>query len=121
MALPFSRLAPVLTRAELPGDPADTQARYIEAAVNGILVAWLYLPNGNLQPARSARKANMPTWLNGWRAGLLTEHRETALRWQVAFWSSAFCWLVRPCVRPLMRPSHAPLAIMPFARFRPRP
>src|SRR5947199_7771995 len=26
---------PIMTRAELPGDPADTQSRYIEAAVNG--------------------------------------------------------------------------------------
>lgn len=41
---------PVLTRTSLPGDPQDTQARYIEAAVNGILVASLYLPNGNPQP-----------------------------------------------------------------------
>ena len=38
---------PVLTRASLPGDPADDQARYIEAAVNGVLVA---LPNGNPRP-----------------------------------------------------------------------
>lgn len=42
--------APVLTRRELPGDPADTQSRYVEAAVNGVLVACLYLPNGNPQP-----------------------------------------------------------------------
>jgi exodeoxyribonuclease-3 len=42
--------APVLTRTELPGDPADTQARYIEAAVNGVLIACVYLPNGNPQP-----------------------------------------------------------------------
>lgn len=41
---------PVLTRSELPGDPADTQARYIEAAVGGILIASLYAPNGNPQP-----------------------------------------------------------------------
>jgi exodeoxyribonuclease III len=41
---------PVLTRSELPGDPADTQSRYIEAAVNGIIVACLYAPNGNPQP-----------------------------------------------------------------------
>ncbi|MCT7377981.1 exodeoxyribonuclease III [Chelativorans salis] len=41
---------PVLTRQELPGDPSDTQARYIEAAVNGILIASLYAPNGNPQP-----------------------------------------------------------------------
>ena len=41
---------PVLTRTGLPGDPADTQSRYIEAAVNGVLVATLYAPNGNPQP-----------------------------------------------------------------------
>lgn len=41
---------PVLTRTSLPGDSADQQARYIEAAVNGILVASIYLPNGNPQP-----------------------------------------------------------------------
>ncbi len=42
--------APVLTRDELPGDPDDTQSRYIEAAVNGVLIACLYAPNGNPQP-----------------------------------------------------------------------
>lgn len=41
---------PVLTQAELPGNPDDKQARYIEAAVNGVLVACLYAPNGNPQP-----------------------------------------------------------------------
>ena len=41
---------PVVTRRALPGDPADDQARYIEAAVNGVLIASLYLPNGNPQP-----------------------------------------------------------------------
>lgn len=39
----------VVTRRSLPGDPADDQVRYIEAAVNGILIASLYLPNGNPQ------------------------------------------------------------------------
>ena len=41
---------PVLIRRSLPGDPADKQARYIEAAVNGVVLASLYLPNGNPQP-----------------------------------------------------------------------
>src|ERR671919_485237 len=41
---------PVLVRDELPGDPGDTQSRYIEAAVNGVLIACIYLPNGNPQP-----------------------------------------------------------------------
>ncbi|WP_395396404.1 exodeoxyribonuclease III (plasmid) [Novosphingobium sp. BL-8A] len=38
------------TRRGLPGDPNDEQSRYIEAAVNGILVGGLYLPNGNPRP-----------------------------------------------------------------------
>lgn len=42
--------APVLTCVTLPGDAGDHQARYIEAAVNGILVTSIYLPNGNPQP-----------------------------------------------------------------------
>jgi exodeoxyribonuclease III len=46
----LARWAPVLTCDELPGDPTDTQSRYIEAAVNGVLVASLYAPNGNPQP-----------------------------------------------------------------------
>ena len=41
---------PVLTRTELPGDSDDREARYIEAAVAGIIVTSLYLPNGNPQP-----------------------------------------------------------------------
>lgn len=41
---------PVLTRRELPGDPSDEQSRYIEAAVQGILIGCIYLPNGNPQP-----------------------------------------------------------------------
>lgn len=47
----LSRLGkPVVTRRSLPGDAADEQARYIEAAVAGILVASIYAPNGNPQP-----------------------------------------------------------------------
>ena len=41
---------PVLTRSSLPGNLGDHQARYIEAAVNGVLITSLYLPNGNPQP-----------------------------------------------------------------------
>ncbi len=40
----------MLTRRGLPGDPADTQSRYIEAAVAGVIIGCLYLPNGNPQP-----------------------------------------------------------------------
>src|SRR5918996_1276134 len=41
---------PILVRDELPGDPFDAQSRYIEAAVDGVLIACIYLPNGNPQP-----------------------------------------------------------------------
>ena len=37
-------------RRALPGDPEDVHSRYIEAKVDGILVAGLYLPNGNPAP-----------------------------------------------------------------------
>jgi exodeoxyribonuclease III len=41
---------PVEIRRGLPGDDADEHARYLEAAVDGVVVACLYLPNGNPQP-----------------------------------------------------------------------
>lgn len=41
---------PVETRRFLPGDPDDGHSRYIEAAVRGVLVGCLYLPNGNPAP-----------------------------------------------------------------------
>ncbi|MGE4061991.1 MAG: exodeoxyribonuclease III [Rhodospirillaceae bacterium] len=74
--------APVVTRRALPGDDADVQSRYLEAAVNGVLVASIYLPNGNPQPgpkfdyklawfarliahARTLKKAKVPVILAG--------------------------------------------------------
>ncbi|EGP09586.1 exodeoxyribonuclease III [Bradyrhizobiaceae bacterium SG-6C] len=41
---------PIITTPRLPGDPSDKQARYIEAAVQGIVIGCIYLPNGNPQP-----------------------------------------------------------------------
>ncbi|MGY3081556.1 exodeoxyribonuclease-3 [Bradyrhizobium sp. LM6.10] len=41
---------PILIRDRLPGKPADLEARYIEAAVSGVIVTSIYLPNGNPQP-----------------------------------------------------------------------
>ena len=38
------------TRRGLPGDPDDSHSRYIEAAINGVLIGGLYLPNGNPRP-----------------------------------------------------------------------
>ena len=41
---------PVEIRRGLPGDPDDSHSRYIEGAVNGVIIGCLYLPNGNPQP-----------------------------------------------------------------------
>lgn len=41
---------PIETRRGLPGDPDDSHSRYIEAAIDGMIVACLYLPNGNPAP-----------------------------------------------------------------------
>jgi hypothetical protein len=41
---------PVLICETLPGDSGDKNSRYIEAAVDGVAIALLYLPNGNPQP-----------------------------------------------------------------------
>jgi exodeoxyribonuclease III len=41
---------PIVTRTQLPGERADAESRYIEAAVRGVLIASLYAPNGNPQP-----------------------------------------------------------------------
>jgi exodeoxyribonuclease-3 len=47
----LSRLGePIVTQTALPGAEDDAQARYIEAAIKGILVGCIYLPNGNPQP-----------------------------------------------------------------------
>ena len=38
---------PELRCVGMPGDPDDVQSRYIEAEVGGVIVASIYLPNGN--------------------------------------------------------------------------
>jgi len=45
----LARDKPIITRRDLPGDETDKQSRYIEAAVQGVIIAWIYLPNGNPQ------------------------------------------------------------------------
>jgi exodeoxyribonuclease-3 len=50
VAILARNVEPVLIRTELPGDRDDNEARYIEAAVNGIIISSIYLPNGNPQP-----------------------------------------------------------------------
>ena len=73
---------PVVTHRTLPGDSADSQSRYLEAAIEGVLVTSIYAPNGNPQPgpkfdyklawldrliehARSLIEANVPVVLAG--------------------------------------------------------
>ena len=46
----LAQWVPVVTRVDLPGHNPDGQCRYLEAAVNGVLVASIYAPNGNPQP-----------------------------------------------------------------------
>jgi len=41
---------PIETRRGPPGDPDHSHSRYIEAAIDGIAIACLYLPNGNPAP-----------------------------------------------------------------------
>ena len=41
---------PVERRRGLPDDPDETHSRYIEAEIGGVVIASIYLPNGNPQP-----------------------------------------------------------------------
>lgn len=43
-------MEPLEIRRGLPGFEKDTHSRYLEAAVQGVIVGCLYLPNGNPQP-----------------------------------------------------------------------
>jgi exodeoxyribonuclease-3 len=57
---------PVETHRGLPGDPEDLQSRYIEAAVNGVLIGCLYLPNGN--PVGTAKFNYKLKWMERFMA-----------------------------------------------------
>jgi exodeoxyribonuclease-3 len=63
---------PVEIRRGLPGDPDDTHSRYIEAAIDGIIIGCLYLPNGN--PAPGSKFEYKLRWFHR-----LTEHAENLL------------------------------------------
>lgn len=41
---------PIERQRGLAGEPEDEQSRYLEAEVNGVIIASIYLPNGNPQP-----------------------------------------------------------------------
>jgi exodeoxyribonuclease-3 len=61
---------PIEIRRELPGDPLDTDARYLEAAVEGMIVVSLYLPNGNPRPGPKFDRKN--AWFDR-----MVEHAES--------------------------------------------
>lgn len=72
--------APVLRRCGLPGDPDDTHSRYIEAEAHGLVVASIYLPNGN--PVGTEKFDYKLKWMERLRehaAGLLAAERPTVL------------------------------------------
>ncbi len=57
--------SPVEVRNSLPDDPDPGQARYVEAAVNGTLIAAFYAPNGNPWPG--PKFDYKLAWLSGLR------------------------------------------------------
>ncbi len=50
VAILAKAVEPIVTRRALPGADDDKQCRYIEAAVNGLIITSIYLPNGNPRP-----------------------------------------------------------------------
>ena len=72
--------APSLRRVGLPGDPEDAHSRYIEAEVDGLVVASIYLPNGN--PVGTEKFDYKLRWIDRLRAHaaeLLAEERAVVL------------------------------------------
>jgi exodeoxyribonuclease-3 len=71
---------PKLRRLGLPGDPDDSHSRYIEAELDGVVIASIYLPNGN--PVGTEKFDYKLRWMDRLRAhalGLLAEERPIIL------------------------------------------
>ena len=71
---------PELRRIGLPGDPDDSHSRYIEAEVDDLVIASLYLPNGN--PIGTDKFSYKLRWMDRLRAHaaeLLAEERSVIL------------------------------------------
>jgi len=71
---------PIERMRGLPDDPDDTHSRYLEAEVNGLIVASIYLPNGN--PIPGPKFDYKLTWferLNARAAALLAEEKPVVL------------------------------------------
>ncbi|MGH7098506.1 MAG: exodeoxyribonuclease III [Stellaceae bacterium] len=73
-----SKSPPEDVREGLPGDPADEQARYIEASFGAVRVASLYLPNGN--PVESDKFPYKLAWMER-----LTAHARDLLKSESPF------------------------------------
>ncbi len=69
---------------ELPGDPDDTQARYIEADTCGLRVASIYLPNGNPTLLESGELHEKFTYKLGWMDRLFTR-AQALLQMEIPF------------------------------------
>ena len=66
--------------ARLAGDDADEQARYLEATVDGVRVATIYLPNGNpVDTEKYPYKLGWMARLKARAAELLAEERPVVL------------------------------------------
>ena len=71
---------PILRQVGLPGHADDSHSRYIEAEVAGLIVASIYLPNGN--PIGTEKFTYKLAWmerLKSHAAGLLAAERPTVL------------------------------------------
>ena len=66
-------------RRGLPGDPSDEQARYIEATIQGLRIASIYLPNGN--PVDSEKYPYKLAWMER----LIAHVRDTMLPSEIPF------------------------------------
>lgn len=80
VAILARNLEPQLRRMGLPGDPDDTHSRYIEAELDGLVIASIYLPNGN--PIGTEKFDYKLRWMDRLRAHateLLAEERPTVL------------------------------------------
>jgi exodeoxyribonuclease-3 len=72
--------APALRQVGLPGDPDDSHSRYIEAEVDGLIVASIYLPNGN--PIGTEKFDYKLKWMDRLReraAAILAEEKPAVL------------------------------------------
>ena len=72
--------APTLRRVGLPGDPEDSQSRFIEAEVGEVVIASIYLPNGNpVGTEKFDYKLNWISRLEAHARELLAEERPMIL------------------------------------------